>query len=160
MDFKQRLQHASDRGRQTRQAQAAEAAAEALSEEEWRRRHTRYRLEICDHAETCLKQLADNLPGFLFKTVANDKGWGASVSRDDLSLAAGQRKNLFSQYAILVGPFSKYHVLDLIAKGTICNKENFHRNHYQSLDEVDLDNFCELVEQWTLDFAEQYAANR
>ncbi len=160
MDFKERLQRASDRGRQTKQAQAAEAAAEALSEEEWRRRHSHFRLEICDHAEICLKQLADNIPGFSFKTVNNDKGWGASVSRDDLSLEGGQRKNLFSQYIILVGPFTKYHVLDLVAKGTICNKENFHRNHYRSLDEVDLDSFRELVEQWTLAFAEQYAANR
>jgi len=160
MDFKERLQRASNRGRQTKLAQAAEEAAEALSEEEWRRRHTRFRLEICDHAETCLKQLADNIPGFLFKTVANEKGWGASVSRDDLSLDGGRRKNLFSHYVILVGPFSKYHVLDLIAKGTICNKENFHRNHYQSLEEANLDDFRQLVEQWTLDFAEQYAANR
>jgi len=160
MDFKQKLQRASDRGQQIRQARAEEAAAKALSEEECRRLHTRYRLAVCDHAEACLKQLADNIPGFLFKTVANDRGWGAAVSRDDLSLDGGQRSNLFSQYVILVSPFSKYHVLDMVAKGTICNKENFHRNHYQLLKEVALDNFNDLVELWTLDFAEQYAANR
>ncbi len=160
MDFKQRLQRASDRGQQTKQTRTAEAEAKALSEEECRRLHTQYRLAICDHTEACLKQMADNIPGFIFKIVANDKGWGASVSRDDLSLASGQRKNLFSRYALLVSPFSKYHVLDLVAKGTVCNKENFHRNHYQLLKETDLDSFLELVELWTLDYAEQYAANR
>jgi len=160
MDFNQRLQRASDRGQQIKQARTAEAAAKALSEEECRRLHTSYRLTLSEHVETCLKQLADNIPGFNFNLVANDKGWGASVSRDDLSLADGQRKNLFSQYTILVSPFSKYHVLDLVAKGTICNKENYHRNHYQLLKEADLESFRELVEQWTLDYAEQYAANR
>jgi hypothetical protein len=67
---------------------------------------------------------------------------------------------LFSQYVVLVSPFSKYHVLDLVAKGTIGNKESFHRNHYQILKEADLDSFQELVELWTLDYAEQYAAKR
>jgi hypothetical protein len=160
MDFNQRLQRASDRGDQIKQARTQEATAKALSEEECRRLHTSYRLTISEHVETCLQQLTDNIPGFNFRIVANDKGWGATVSRDDLSLAGGQRSSLFSQYTVLVSPYGKYHVLDLVAKGTICNKESYHRNHYQLLKEADLDSFRELVELWTLDYAEQYAANR
>jgi hypothetical protein len=38
------------------------------------------------------------------------------------------------------------------------NKENFTRNHYQLLKDADLDAFRNLIEQWTLDYAEQYAA--
>jgi hypothetical protein len=49
-------------------------------------------------------------------------------------------------------------VIDVVAKGTIRNKEVFSRNFYQQLNEVDLDRFHELVEQWVLEYAELYAA--
>ena len=58
-----------------------------------------------------------------------------------------------------MSPYNKYHVLDVTAKGTIRNKEVFSRNHYQRLDEVDLDRFRELIEQWVLDYAELFAAS-
>lgn len=159
MNFKERLQRASERGQQTRDAKIREAAARALSEEECRRIHTGHRLVLSEYIEKCLGQLADNIPGFRFDTVANDKGWGAAVSRDDLSIRSGQRENHFSRYEVLVSPYGKYQVLDMVAKGTIRNKENFNRNHYQTLEEIDLDRFRELVELWTLDYAEQYAAS-
>lgn len=158
MDFKQRLQRATERGNQARDAAEAAEAAKAMSEEEWRRLHSQYRLELNDHIESCLKQLADNFPGFNFETVVEESGWGASVRRDDLSLNAGRRDNLFSRLTITVSPHSEYHVLDLKAKGAIRNKENFSRNHYQLLKEADLDSFRQLIEHWTLDYAEQYAA--
>ena len=50
-------------------------------------------------------------------------------------------------------------MLDISAKGAVRNKENFSRNHYQLLKDADLDAFRNLVEQWTLDYAEQYAAS-
>jgi hypothetical protein len=49
--------------------------------------------------------------------------------------------------------------LEILAKGAVRNKENFTRNHYQLLKDADLDAFRNLVEQWTLDYAEQYAAS-
>ena len=49
-------------------------------------------------------------------------------------------------------------MLDVVAKGTIRNKEVFSRNFYQPLNEVDLDRFRELIEQWVLEYAELYAA--
>ncbi len=159
MEFKDRLRSASQRGQKARDSKARQEAAKSLNEEESRRIHTGLRLELSEHIESCLQQLADNVPGFCFKTVTNDKGWGASVNRDDLALTRKKRENFFSRYVVLVSPFSKYHVLDLVAKGTIRNKDNFHRHHYQLLKDVDMDSFRELVELWTLDYAEKYAAS-
>ena len=118
-----------------------------------------YRMHLTEHIESCLKQLADNFPGFNFESVVNDKGWGAAVRRDDLSLKAGKRDSLFSRLVMTISPYSEYHVLDLSAKGAIRNKENFSRNHYQLLKDADLDSFEQAIEQWTLDYAEQFAAD-
>lgn len=159
MDFKQRLQRATERGHQARDAEAAARAAQAMSEEEWRRLHSGYRLELTEYIEKCLLQLSENFPGFEHETVVDDKGWGSALRRDDLSLKHGKRDNLFSRLRMTISPHNEYHVLDLKAKGAIRNKENFSRNHYQLLKEADLDSFKQLIEQWTLDYAEQYAAS-
>ena len=159
MDFKERLHRAAERGQQARDKEAQRAAEAAMSAEEWRRLHSEYRHKLTEHIESCLSQLAENFPGFHFDTIVDDKGWGGAVSRDDLSLGRGKRDNLFSRLTMTVSPHSDYHVLELVAKGTVRNKENFSRNHYQLLKEADLDSFQQLVEQWTLDYAEQYAAS-
>jgi hypothetical protein len=158
MDFRERLLRAHERGRQTRAAQLNEAAARALSEEECRRRHSEYRLALTDQIERCLRDLVDNVPGFRLETIVDERGWGAAVGRDDISLSSGRRANLFSRLQLVVSPFSKYHVLELVAKGTVRNKEVFSRNHYQRLADVDLESFRELIELWVLDYAEMYAA--
>ncbi|MCC7474949.1 MAG: hypothetical protein IT425_06105 [Pirellulales bacterium] len=156
-DFRERLQRATERGRQARALQLDEAAAKALSEEECRRLHSQYRLQLTDHIEKCLGEMADNFPGFRVEPVVDATGWGAAVSRDDLAMAAGRRASLFSRFQIVVGPFNTYRVLDLAAKGTVRNKEVLSRSHYQRLAEVDLQTFRELVETWAIDFAELYA---
>ncbi len=158
MSFRERLQRASERGKQARSAQLNEAAAKALSEEECRRLHSQYRLALTDHIEKCLGELADSFPGFRVETVMDEAGWGAAVSRDDLGLTAGRRGTFFSRLRIVVGPYSQYHVLDITAKGTVRNKEILSRNHYQRLAEVDLETFRELIETWALDYAELYSA--
>ena len=157
MNFKERLQRATERGHDARDAKAREEAAKALGEEECKRLHASYRRQLCDSIESCLKQLAENFPGFNYEVVA-DSRWGAAVRRDDLSLHRGKRENFFSRLELTVSPYSQYHVLELVAKGAIRNKENFSRNHFQLLKDVDLDTFEGLIEQWTLDYAEQYAA--
>ncbi len=130
-----------------------------MSEKELRRLHTQYRLELCEHVEACLKKLPHHFPGFQFETVVSDRGWGAAVSRDDVELGSGRRRtNYYSRLEMLVRPASKYHVLDLAAKGTIRNKEVFNRNRYERLDDVDLTSFTELVDHWVLEYAELYAA--
>jgi hypothetical protein len=158
MSFRERLQRAAERGKQTRAAQLNEEAAKALSEEECRRLHSQYRLALTDHIEKCLGELADNFPGFRAETIVDEGGWGAAVSRDDLGLAAGRRNTFFSRMRIVVSPYNQYHVLDISAKGTVRNKEVLSRNHYQRLAEVDLQTFRELIETWALDYAELYSA--
>ena len=159
MDFRERLQRAAHRGVQARDAKARAEAAKALSEEECRRLHSSYRMVLNDHIESCLKQLAENFPGFNYEPVVSEKGWGAAVRRDDFAMSGGRRDTLFSRLELLVSPHNQYHVLDISAKGAVRNKENFSRNHYQLLKDADLDAFRNLVEQWTLDYAEQYAAS-
>lgn len=159
MDFRERLQRATLRGQQAKDERARAEAAKALSEEECRRLHSNYRLVLNEHIESCLKQLADNFPGFRYEAVVNDRGWGGAVRRDDFVMSGGRRDNLFSRLEILVSPFNQYHVLDISAKGAVRNKESFTRNHYQLLKDADLDAFENLIEQWTLDYAEQYAAS-
>lgn len=158
MDFRERLQRASERGKQARAAQLNEAAARALSEEECRRLHSTYRLELTEYIEQCLRELADNFPGFRLETIVDETGWGAAVSRDDVSLGSGRRGNVFSRFQLVVSPFGKYHVLELAAKGTVRNKEVLSRNHYQRLADVDMESFRELAELWVLDYAELYSA--
>ncbi len=159
MDFKQRLHRATERGQQTKDAKARELAAKALGEEEFRRLHSSYRMQLTEHIEGCLNQLAENFPGFNFETVVDEKGWGAAIRRDDLSIKAGKRDNLFSRLVITISPYSDFHVLDLNAKGAIRNKENFSRKHYQLLKDADLDSFEQMIEQWTLDYAEIFAGD-
>ena len=158
MSFRERLQRASERGKQTRAAQLNEAAAKALSEEECKRRHSQYRLVLTEHIEKCLSEMADNFPGFRLETVVDESGWGAAVSRDDFRMEGGRRGTFFSRLQLLVGPYNTYHVLDISAKGTVRNKEVLSRTHYHQLADVDLQNFRDLLEQWVLDYAELYSA--
>lgn len=158
MDFRQRLQMATDRGLRARSEREEQAAAAALSEEECRRLHSQVRLELTEHIEKCLHQLADSLPGFRYTTVMDEHGWGGSVSRDDLVIERGQRHNAYSRLQIVVSPYNSYHVLEISAKGTAKNKENFSRRHFKKLSELDVDDFRQLIERWVLDYAEQYAA--
>jgi hypothetical protein len=158
MDFRERLQRAAQRGHQARDAKARDEAAKALSEEECRRLHSGYRQTLTDHIERCLKQLVEQFPGFHYEEVMSDKGWGGAARRDDLAIVGGRRDNLFSRLEIVVSPHNQFHVIDVSAKGAVRNKENFTRNHYQLLKDADVDAFRNLIEQWTLDYAEQYAA--
>jgi hypothetical protein len=158
MEFRERLQKASDRGRQTREARLSEAAARAMSEEECRRLHSNYRLTLADYIEKYLRELADNFPGFRLESIVDETGWGNAVNRDDIAITNGRRQNVFSRLKIVVSPFNKYEVLEIVAKGTVRNKEAFSRNHYQRLADVDIECFRELIELWVLDYAEIYAA--
>jgi hypothetical protein len=158
MNFRERLHRATERGKQARATQLNEAAARALSEEECRRLHSQYRLTLTEYIESCLRELLDNFPGFRMETIVDERGWGAAVSRDDIRLNAGRRENLFSRLQLVVSPFNKYHVLELVAKGTVRNKEVLSRNQYQRLADVDVESFRELIELWVLDYAELYSA--
>ena len=160
MDFRERLHKAAERGERAAEAQLAEQAAAALSEEECRRRHSNYRLKLTEYIEECLRQLGDNFPGFRWETIMDERGWGSAVRRDQMAIRDGRRDNLFSRLQITVSPYSQYRVLEIVAKGAIRNKETFNRNHYQPIADFDEERFRELIEQWVLDYAEMYAAAR
>jgi len=159
MDFNQRLDKAITRGQQTRDATARERAEAALSEEELKNLHSQYRLELSEHIEDCLRKLADHFPGFQFQTVVSEDGWGAKVSRDDVNLGSNRSAgNLYSRFELLIRPFSPAHIVELVAKGTIHNKEVINNNHFQFLAEVDLDSLQAIIDQRVLEYAELYAA--
>lgn len=158
MEFKDRLERAIQRGQRSSDAEARAKAEQATSEEEFRRLHSQYRLELSDHIEQCLRELPRHFPGFRYETMVGDRGWGGSVNRDDFTVIDGRRGSLFSRLEIVVRPFTASHVLDLNAKGTIRNRELFNRAQYQRLAEVDLNMFTEQVDRWVLEYAELYAA--
>lgn len=160
MDFEERLQRAIQRGEANREAKEREAAGRALSEEECKRLHGQYRLELSEHIERCLHKLPDHFPGFRYETMVGERGWGAAVSRDDVGLSDGVRKNLYSRLEITVRPFSSLHVIEIAAKGTIRNKEVFNRNQFQKLAQIDVQPLRESVDLWILEYAERYSADR
>lgn len=158
MSFEDRIKKAIQRGEKRRDARVAEARAEALNLDEIKRLHSKYRLQLSEHIETCVEQLTGHFPGFKFETIFGDRGWGAACSRDDLRLQAGRRNNDYSRLEITVRPFSDLHVVDLAGKGTIRNKEVYNRNYFEKVEDVDVDKFVELIDVWILEYAELYAA--
>ena len=157
MDFEKRLERAIVRGQQTRDARGREAAEKTFSEEELKTLHSKYRLELSEHIENCLKKLVDHFPGFRFQTIVGEEGWGAKISRDDFQ-GRSARRNQFSRLEMLVRPFNTTHIVELAVKATIRNKEIFNRTHYQFLSQADLDSFSELIDLWVLEYAESYTA--
>jgi hypothetical protein len=159
MDFQERLERAIERGRRRGSDQAEEEAQRALTEKELQRLHSQARLDLCEHIERCLHQLAERFPGFRFETVVDHRGWGAAISRDDLRLRRYQpRQSCFSRLEMLILPATSTSVLELAAKGTVCNREIFSRTQYQRLAELDLPVFENLIDLWVLEYAERYAA--
>ncbi len=159
MDFEKRLQKAIERGRRLSDLRAQEEMRRRLSEQELRRLHGQYRIALNERIEQCLRNLAEELPGFQVEPVVSDRGWGAAVTRDDFARpSSGSKENRFSRLEILVSPWTPSALLELRAKATVHNKELFYRSHYQPIPEVDLDSFVERIDQWVLEFAEAYAA--
>ena len=159
MDFQERLQRAVERGPQARDTRSRESAAKALSEEESRSLHSQYRLELSERIGECLAELVDQFPGFQLESIVGEDGWGAVVSRDDIALGeSGQSENLYSRMQMLIRPFSKGRIVEMVAKATIRNREEFNRTRYQMLGQVDLESFAENIDLWVLEYAERYSA--
>ena len=159
MEFQKRLEKAIERGQMAGTARAEAEARQALNEQEVRRLHSQYRLELSERIEESLKQVADHFPGFQFENVVSERGWGAAVSRDDIDLKPGRAvRNFFSRLEIVIRPVSSVQVLEMTAKGMIRNKELFNRTYFQRLTEVDLTSFHETMDLWVLEFAESFAA--
>ena len=159
MGFEERLKKAIQRGQQRHDARQREAAAAALSDDELKRLHNQYRLQLSEQIEECLKRLPHHFPGFSCETIFGERGWGAACSRDDLRISpGGKRDNDYSRLELTIRPFSQYHVVELVGKGTIRNKEAFNRNYFEKIADVDPAKFSQLIDVWVLEYAELYAA--
>lgn len=158
MDFEQRLQSAIQRGQQRGEAKAREARAKALSDDELKTLHAQYRLQFSELIENCLRRLPTYFPGFRFETLFGDRGWGAACSRDDMVIAAGRRQNAYSRLEMTVRPFTEFHVVELAAKGTVRNKELLHHSFYEKIEDVVPTHFTDLIDAWTLEYAELFAS--
>lgn len=158
-DFDDRLKKAIERGSRRSEAKAEAARAKAMSLEELKSLHTKHRLYLSDHIERCVLSLPQHFPGFRHETIYGERGWGAACSRDDIGPGAdGMRANYYSRLEMTIRPFASSHVLELVAKGTIRNKEVYNRSHFEKLDDADAETFRELVDVWVLEYAELYAA--
>lgn len=159
MSFEQRLQKAIQRGRRRNEAARREAEARALSTEELKRLHSKYRLQLSEQIERCIGQIPNHFPGFRTEMLYGEQGWGAACSRDDLRVYRGRRANDFSRVELTVRPLTDSHVLELAAKGTVRNKELMQRDYYEKIQDADLDKFMELIDIWVLEYAELFAAH-
>lgn len=158
MDFNKRLQHAINKGRAAKDEELQQEVGKKMTEEEFRNLHLKYRLELTDHIDDCLKKLTDHFPGFQFKTLMEEDGWGSRITRDDVSIGSKQRaQSLYSRLEMVVRPFTDTHIIELVAKATIRNKETYNRSHYQFIAEVDMQSFQDLLDLWILEFAEQFS---
>jgi hypothetical protein len=160
MDFEQRLQKAIQRGERTREMSQQENQKRAATEEELHDLHTATRIELSEYMENCLKQVGESFPGFQFRNLVSDEGWGGKITRDDLQLSNKQKVNVFSRFEIFVRPYTPGHLIDVVAKSTIRNKELFNRHHFQQLSQLDLDSFRALIDLWVLEFAEAFARSK
>jgi hypothetical protein len=160
MGFEKRLERAVERGQRAAEATAKARSEQTMSEREFKQLHSQYQVDLSDHIAACLKKLPDYLPGSQFASIVDERGWGGTISRDDLHIdPGGCRTKHFSHIELLVRPFADVHILNLVGKATIRNKEIFNRSFYELLTDVDLVAFRDTIERWVLEFAERYAAS-
>jgi hypothetical protein len=161
MEFDQRLERAIRRGQQARDSRDEALRADKLSSAELRSRYAQARTDLSEHIEECLHKLADHFPGFRYEMIVGEEGWGARIVRDDLHLARGQSSSTqYSRLDLRITPLGSQPIIELVAKGTIRNREALSRRHYQQLEQLDVHSFAELIDLWVLEYAEQYAAAR
>ena len=157
-DFSKRLESAINRGKEEANRRSADERQREQTEEELRELHRKYRLTLCERIENTINELADHFPGFRAESVYDDDGWGSAAYRENLHIENGRRNTRFSRFEIVVRPCSDLLVLDVKGKGTVNSREVFNRSHYCKIGEVNLSDFDECIESWSLHFAEIYAA--
>ncbi|WP_437186578.1 hypothetical protein SH668x_003734 [Planctomicrobium sp. SH668] len=160
MNFEDRLRKALQRGEKARDDRGRAALEHELSQEELRALHSRYRLELSEHIELCLKKLVDHIPGFKFQSVVSEEGWGGRITRDDLHFVPGRPpESRYSRLEVLITPFGSIGILEMSVKGTVRNREVVNRKQFQQLNQLDLDAYKESIDLRILEFAEQYAGS-
>lgn len=158
-DFQSRLESAISRGKKRAEHKATQERQKELSEDELKRLHTSFRLSLSERIEKAVLQVADHFPGFQQESLFGEVGWGSACHRDDLRIDAGRRSNQYSRLEMVIRPFNNLHVLDLKGKGTVMNRELFNRSYYLPIAEVEQDEFERLIDSWSIEYAEVYAAS-
>ena len=131
-----------------------------MTEDEFKNLHSKARLELSEHIETCLRKLPEYFPGFDFESLVGVDGWGAKISRDDIASGSGKGlTRLYSRLEMVIRPYSATHIVELIARGAVRNKEVLSRTHFQMLTQLDLEAFSDLIDQWVLEYAEKFSAS-
>ena len=158
-DFDDRLKNALQRGQQRSEEKKQAEAAKQASEDELKNLHSKYRLMLSDHIERVVAKLADHLPGFRYESVFGTNGWGAAAWSDELRIKSGSKTSRYSRLEITVKPVTGYFILELRCKGTISNREALSRSYFEPVAEANVEQFKQLIDTWTLQFAELYRAN-
>ena len=156
-DFSKRLESAIERGRRVADEKTDLARRQEATVEQLRERHSKWRLQLCERIEATTNQLADHLPGFRSESVYDEDGWGSACYRENLHIAGGKRTTRFSRFEIIVRPVTDLLVLDIKGKATVHNREVFNRSHYAKLVDLEIADFEQCIEAWSLQFAEIYA---
>ena len=156
--FQERVNRAIKRGRDSREIKGREEGRQRASEKELQNLHSELRLLLSEHIESCLKQLSDHFPGFEYSTIVNEDGWGARISRDNVSIRQGVSCNFYSRFEMVIKPWSSANILELVTKGTIRNRESLNRTNFRMLSEATNEGFREVIDGLAVEFAEQYAA--
>jgi len=159
-EFEERLKKAIARGESKAESLLSEEQRKKQEAEEHKLLHAKYRLELTERIESVVKKMIDMFPGFRYKSVFGETGWGSACTRDDLFIDKGVRSNKFSRFVMVVRPINEFFVLDLQAKGTIADRELLTRAFYQPLGQVDIERFYKAVDDWAVAYAELYATKR
>ena len=155
MDFEKRLERAISRRRngadfETTRRNRSAAYRRAISQ----RAHARCRLELSEQIEAGLRKLADYFPVFASTrssaTMAGAPGSAGTISPWGLGGHPGLN---IAGWKSLFGPLAA-HIIELVGKGTIRNKELFHRNHFQFLTQVIVQSLRDMCDLWVLEYAE------
>ena len=157
-DFSKRLESAIQRGQQAANHKASLERQQEQTEEQLRQLHSESRLHLCDLIEKRINELADHFPGFRAEAVYDEDGWGSACYRENLHIEKGRRTTRFSRFELVVRPCTDLLVLDIKGKGMVNNREVFNRSHFAKLAELNLADFEQCIEAWSLQFAETYAS--
>jgi len=159
MDFESELEKAIQRGNSLGHAKN-EASKQALNgKEQLRNRHNEFRLNLSEHIEVGLTQLANHFPGFQYETLYGHRGWGGAVARNDIDRGPdGRTGSFFSRVEITVRPQNEFNVVNISGKGAIRDKEIFTWNHFVDIADADQADFTTTIDKWILEYAEQFAA--
>jgi hypothetical protein len=156
--FRDRLRKAIQAGADAQQQRAADQRLAQQQEQKLRALYDRYERGLRDHIEACLNELVDQWPGFDLTSVVSDKGWGHAVSRDDR--VHGRQDRLYNRLELTVRSYADYQFIEVLAKGTIRNREVIRRSDDDRMETADLALLKKFIERIVVEFARRYAEGR